>query len=83
MHMSNIILPQKEEIDLNAFPHLAQIPICSSTIKRVNIDSFNMYLYGVPILSFLFNSNIKPFCIRMHKINLSSYPDRLPVNTGK
>lgn len=60
MQMSKIILPQKEDIDLDAFPYLSQVTHLHFVNKTRKCQHF-LYPYGVPILSFLFNFYINPF----------------------
>lgn len=67
MQMSKIILPLKEDIDLDAFPYLAQVTHLHFNNKTRKYKHF-IYPYGVPILSFLFNFYINRFCITLHEI---------------
>lgn len=63
MQMSNIILPQKENIDLDTFPSLTRIQYLHVNNKPGHINIFIIYPYGVQILSFLLNFNINLFFV--------------------
>lgn len=53
MQMSNIILPQIEDFDLDAFPYLTLITYLHVNNKSRKYKLYLMHPYGVQILSFL------------------------------
>lgn len=64
MQMSKKILPQIEDIDLNAFPYLTLITYLHVSSKTRKYKHFNTFIWCANLVIICL-----PFGIGMHKIN--------------